>query len=485
MVKLKSLSLIGGLAAAAGMARLARTRRLTQVQPSPIGPMGLGDEVVAEHLAELIRVETVSYDGRPPDATAFRHLHEWLEATYPKAHGTLEKEVVAEHSLLYTWRGGDGDGKPVLLMAHLDVVPVEPGTEDEWEHPPFGAQRGQGYLWGRGAMDDKAAVVGIFEAVERLVQEGFRPSRTVYLAFGHDEEVGGLQGARVIADLLRSRGVELEFVLDEGGFVMEGLIPGLRKPLALVGTCEKGFVSLELTAEGQGGHSSAPPPQTAVGIVAAAVARVEGNQMPSRVEALRGLFAHIAPAAPLRLRPLFGNFGLIGPFLERRLSANPTSAALIRTTTAATIIEGGVKQNVLPRRARAVINFRILPGDSIASVLEHVERVVDDRRVSIGLLADLPPVEPASQSSTQSDAFRVLTRAISRAFPDAVVAPWTLIGMTDSRHYQELAGDVYRFVPFRLVPEDRQRIHGTNERLRLDDCGNLVRFYHQLLADLQ
>jgi carboxypeptidase PM20D1 len=479
VARLKKLSILGAaVATLAGVRRVLRSRRPSTI---PAALPTSEDEAVADRLAELVRIETVSYDDRPPNAEAFRALHAWLQGAYPKVHGALEREVVAEHSLLYTWRGSGEDRKPILLMAHLDVVPIEPGTEGEWEHPPFAADRSAGYLWGRGTMDDKASVVGIFEGIERLVGEGFQPDRTVFLAFGHDEEIGGLIGAKGIADLLAARGVSLELVLDEGGFVADGIIPGVRRPVAMVGTAEKGFLTVELSAEGQGGHSSAPPPQTAVGIVAAAVARLERRPLPARLEAIQKLLAVVAPEMPLLPRAVVSNAGLLAPLLERRLARSPMSDALIRSTTAVTMIQGGVKQNVLPRRARAVVNFRILPGDSVASVLQHVRDVIRDSRVEVAPLTEFPPVEPARESSTGSAAFAALALAIGKVFPEAVVAPWTLTGMTDSRHYAPLAEHVYRFAPFRWLPEDRQRVHGTNERIRLDDCSKLARFYEEFV----
>lgn len=477
MAWFRYVSLVGVVAGAMAWARrlLRRGRR----RPVP-GEPSPADLVVADRLAELVRIQTVSHDERPPAAEAFAALRDWLEASYPATHASLTREVVADHSLLYTWQGRS-DLDPVLLMAHLDVVPVEPGTEEEWTKPPFAAEQADGYLWGRGAMDDKASVVGIFEATEVLVQEGFQPERTVHLAFGHDEEIGGRQGAAAVASLLEERGVHLAAVLDEGGYVADGLVFGVNRPVALIGTAEKGYLSVILSAYGQGGHSSAPPSHTAVGRVAAAVSRLENRPFPVRPEVLQKTYAFLLPYLSPPKRTLFGNLGLTGPMIARRMAGDPTTNALVRTTTAATMIEGGVKQNVLPRRARAVVNFRILPGETIATTLEHITRVVGDPHVTIEPITVPEPAEPAAEASVDSPGFAGLAAAISQTFPETAIAPYTLTGMTDSRHFGRLADDVYRFAPFRVVPEDRQRIHGIDERIRLDDCGRMPRFYRTLL----
>ena len=216
---------------------------------------------------------------REPQGKEFLALHEYLKETFPKVHSGLTKETINDYSLLYTWKGSDETLKPILLMAHLDVVPVEPASEADWQHPPFEGQIQDGYIWGRGALDDKAGVMGLLEAVETLLAEGFRPKRTIYLAFGHDEELGGPNGAAKIAELLLSRKVELDYVLDEGLIIANGILP-VSKPVALIGIAEKGFVSLELSVETEGGHSSMPPPNTAIGILSEAVNKLEEGQMP-------------------------------------------------------------------------------------------------------------------------------------------------------------------------------------------------------------
>ncbi|HEX6091324.1 MAG TPA: M20 family peptidase [Gemmatimonadales bacterium] len=452
----------------------------TAPAPAPVISPG-----AAERLGGSIRLRTVSHaDPAAIDASSFAALHDYLESSFPQAHAALRRESVGMHSLLYTWQGSDTTLRPVLLAAHLDVVPVEPGTESQWQEAPFGGTLADGFVWGRGAIDNKSAVLGTLEAVEMLLSEGFRPKRTIHLAFGHDEEVGGRAGAREIAALLSRRGVRLELVLDEGGVIGDGIMPGIGGPLALVGIAEKGFVSAELSAEAPGGHSSLPPRQSAIGIVSAAVARLEAHPLPARVEgATAQLFRALSPQLPFVQRAVFRNLWLTEPLVVRKLEASPTTNAMVRTTTAVTVFEGGTKENILPTHARAVVNFRILPGDSVEGVLQHVRRVIGDQRVAVRRAATFT-AEPSAVSSTASEGYRLLARSIREVDPAITVAPYLVVVATDARYYADLSDDVYRFLPVRLGPDDLPRVHGIDERLGVEDYERAIRFYRQFMLNI-
>jgi len=436
----------------------------------------------ARHLSAAIRFRTVSHqDPAQDDRQQWRDLRDFLARTYPATHRALKRELVNGDGLLYTWPGSDPAARPILLMAHQDVVPVEPGTESSWTHPPFDGTIADGFVWGRGALDDKASLISIMEAVESLVTDGFRPRRTVYIASGFDEEVGGHQGAAAIAALLASRNVRLEYVLDEGRAVVEGLVPDVSRPVALIGVAEKGFVSAELTCEMEGGHSSMPPPATAVGVLAAAIDRLERHQMPARLRGVtRENLRSLAPYMPFGRRMMLSNLWLFGPFVTRALEREPVTNAAVRTTTAPTIFQAGVKENLLPSRARAVVNFRILQGDSVAGVLDHVRRVVADERVTVRRLEGTVS-EPSPESSTASPAYRAIAAGALAFAPDAVASPSLFVGGTDSRYFAGLADDVYRFSPARLRAEDLKRIHGTNERYAVDQLAPAIDFYRRIL----
>ena len=464
---------------------LVQTLRYDAVQAlvEPAVPVAVPD-AAAERLAGSLRIATISADNPDAfDAQAFAEMHEYLARVFPRAHAALRRETVGGHSLLYMWEGADTSLKPILLVGHMDVVPVEPGTERSWLYPPFSGRIADGFIWGRGAIDNKSTVVGALEAIEMLLAEGFRPTRTAYLAYGHDEEVGGKGGAREIAALLRSRGVELEMVLDEGGVIGDGVLPGIADPVALVGIAEKGFVSLELIVRGAGGHSSLPPAQSAVGIVSAAVAKLEQHQMPARLEGpAREMFERIGPRFPYPQRAIFANLWLTRPLVLRTLQRSPATNAMVRTTTAATMFQSGTKDNVLPSHARAVVNFRILPGDSIADVVDHVRRTIDDERVQIQTGGRFT-AEPSAVSSTDSSGFRMLEKAIRSTAPDAVVTPYLVVVVTDARYYSALSRQVFRFLPLRLTSRDLDRMHGANERLGVGEYQAAVRTYRQLILN--
>jgi carboxypeptidase PM20D1 len=479
------IRLLGGVFVLVGGVALVHTARYESVQPVVEAAAEVAiSQGAAERLAGSLRIATISSDDPAEfDADAFAELHEYLERAFPLVHSQLRREKVGKHSLFYTWPGTDASLKPILLAGHMDVVPVEPGTERSWQYEPFAGRIADGFIWGRGAIDNKSTVVGTLEAVEMLLAEGFRPTRTVYLAYGHDEEVGGKAGAREIAALLRSRGVELEMVLDEGGVIGDGVLPGISDPVALVGIAEKGFVSIELSARMAGGHSSLPPAQSAVGIVSAAVARLEQYQMPARLEgATREMFEHIGPRFPYPQRAIFANLWLTRPLVLRTLQRSPTTNAMVRTTTAPTMFQGGTKDNVLPSYARAVVNFRILPGDSIADVVEHVRRTIDDDRVQIQMAGRFT-AEPSAVSSTDSASFRMLERAIRSIRPDAVVTPYLVVVVTDARYYGGLSRNVFRFLPLRLTSRDLERMHGANERLGIGEYEAAIRTYRQLIIN--
>ena len=440
------------------------------------------DSMLAEHLAGAIRIRTVSYQDSTIRSAALGELHAYLARIFPRTHATLGHEVVGDANLLFTWAGADTTLEPIVMMAHLDVVPVEPGSERAWTHPPFSGEIAEGFIWGRGTMDDKVGVLSLLEAVEALVGEGVRPRRTVILAFGADEEIIG-RGATDIIALLRSRGVHPLVAIDEGSAVVRGVVPGTSRPVGLIGIAEKGYASVELTVQGTGGHSSMPPPQTAVGVLAHAIDQLERHPMQPRLnDASAAMLDRVGRNLALPQRIVMANLWVTRPLLLRMLSRSPTSNATIRTTTAPTVIQGSPKDNVLPIRARAIVNFRIIPGETPDDVLRHVRLTVDDPRVAIALNGS--PSPPSPVSSTSSASYLTLTRAIRALEPDAIVGPSLVIGATDSRHYAGYARDVYRFLPVPVGPEDLARIHGTNERIGVHDYGRAVAFMTRLIRDL-
>jgi carboxypeptidase PM20D1 len=456
----------------------------------PAAKLSIDADAVAARLAGALAIPTVSYEDRTRiEGENFIRLHDYLNTHFPRTHKALNRETLSRLSLLYTWPGSEASLDPLLLLAHLDVVPAEAGSQDGWRHGPFSGDIAEGHVWGRGALDDKASVLAQMEAVELLLARGFKPRRTVYLAFGHDEEVGGQDGAARIADLLRTLRVRPAMVLDEGGAVMRGSLPGIAGPVALVGIAEKGYLSLMLSAEGEGGHSSMPPPNTTVGIVSGAVSRLEREPLPLRLtQPVQAMFEHAGPHMSFGRRLLFANLWLSRSLVTRTMATQPASNAMVRSTAAATMFSGSPKQNILPERAAAVVNFRILPGDTRDSVLAYVARVIDDKRVSLNVLPFNS--EPSPMAPVEDPAFAMLEATIQQTLGQAagreplIVAPYLVVGATDARWYTTLTPHVYRFQPLRLETDDLRRIHGVNERIAVDNYAELVRFYAQLLLNV-
>lgn len=463
---------------------LVRTYQVVSLQlPSrSFQPIFFDEKSSAEILSRTLQFKTISFqDESQTDQSQFDALIAFLQEAFPAFHRAARQELFNDRHLLYTWEGSDPSLKPVLFMGHIDVVPVS--DESIWEQPAFAGIIENGYIWGRGAIDDKSTVTGLLNSAEVLIKSGFRPERTIVFAFGGDEETGGRQGATQIAQTLKQRGITFEFILDEGGAITQGVVEGADKPVALIGIAEKGYVSLELKVQTQGGHSSMPSAQTAIGILSAGLARLEKHQMPTRLELpQQEMFRYLAPEMPFIKRMVISNLWLFEPLVKQKMSATASGNAAIRTTTAITMFNSGIKENVLPTDAIAVVNFRILPGDSVDSVMEHVRNVISDKRIEISNLSIQQ--EPSGISDISSIGYAKLAQSIRDIYPGVVVTPYLVVGATDSRHYSELSNNIFRFMPVRMTPEDLKRFHGDNERIAIKDYSYLVQFYMQLIKAL-
>jgi carboxypeptidase PM20D1 len=450
-----------------------------EVQPVTDNPVYRKRSI--DKLAGAIQIPTVSYqDTSNINYESFDLFIHYLNTRFPMVHRTLSLQRVSDYSLLYRWQGRDTTSAPIVLAGHYDVVPAPDSTE--WTHPPFSGTVSDGFIWGRGTLDDKIAVIGIMEAVEMLLEEGFQPESTIYLAFGHDEEIGGMDGAAHMVDILKARGEIPDFVLDEGMMVTDGVMTGADRPVAIIGIGEKGYLSLKLTAHSNSGHSSTPPRHTAAGKLSQAIVNLENNQFPARMDAVAGqMFSFIGPELPFLMKMAMANRWAFDPLLKSQLLESPSTAALLRTTTAATMLEAGVKDNVLPATASGVVNFRILPGDSIETVHNHVRSVVRDPSISV------EPVDiqtnPRPMAPVDAEPFTLLHKTIRQVYEEAIVAPGLLVGTSDGRHYTELTNRVYSFSPFVVGPGDLHRIHGHNERIAVNTYHKYILYYYQLLKN--
>lgn len=472
----------------------ARAFTLDSIQAGlrPEGPVevpAIDGPAAAQRLARALRFPTVSVlPPAPIDTAAFLALHDYLEETYPGVHSTLTRERINGLSLLYTWEGTDPALDPVVLMGHLDVVPVVPGTEVDWTHGAFDGVVTDGVVWGRGAVDDKVTVLAILEAVEGLVAGGYRPERTFYLAFGHDEEVGGPLGAAAIADTIGRRVPDLAFVVDEGGAIVDGMLPGLPGAAAIVGVAEKGFLSVRLRVEGGGGHSSVPPATTNVGIMSEAIRRLEKNPFPKKLDGpSRAMLETIAPEASFGMKMVLGNLWLYGPAVKWVMGGSPEGSAMLRTTTAATMFQAGVKDNVLPITAEAVVNFRIRPGESVTGTLARIEEVIDDDRITVEIAYEGAAQNPSPVSDPTGPEFRILARSIHEALgrDGLSVIPYLVVGGTDAKYYSGRSRNVFRFLPVNFGDAGMEAVHGTDERIAVADFADAIAFFNRLILNAE
>jgi carboxypeptidase PM20D1 len=438
-------------------------------------------ESALKHFQQALSYKTISYgDSLLFDSAQFIGFRRFLETTYPDFHSKLSREILAGYTLLYKWEGKSPELKPVVLMAHQDVVPIEEATDSMWTVDPFGGEVKDGFIWGRGTTDDKINLISMLEATEKLLAENVQPERTVYFSFGHDEEVGG-KGARAVAALLKSRNIEAEYVLDEGGIVTLDKMPGITRPLALLGTSEKGYLSLELTVEIAGGHSSMPEEETAIDILNKALVNLRSQPFPSDLtgSTLEGT-AFLGPELPFVQKMAFANQWLFKGMIIGFYEKTPQGAAMVRTTMVPTIINAGVKDNVVPTVAKAVVNFRLLPGDLSEKVIEEVKSKINDDRVKVNNKNSFFS-EATAVTSAESTGYRKIDEAIKKSLPETITAPFLMIGATDSRYFGEVSPNIIKFSPM----IDPIGFHGIDERVSLESYKTALWFYEQLLRNTE
>jgi carboxypeptidase PM20D1 len=427
----------------------------------------------ADRLAALIRIPTVS-DAAVRDEATFSAFRDLLAALYPLVHDRLEREVVGGGALHLVWRGGDA--RPIVLMAHHDVVPV---TDQRWRRDPFSGEIADGLLHGRGALDDKGPLVAILEAIEGLLAEGFTPAGDVHVVSGHDEEVRG-SGARAIAELLAARGVRPSLVLDEGGAVVEGMIPGVRGPLAMIGLTERGSAEVRLTARSSGGHAAIPPRRQATIRLATALTRLERHPFPARSNpAVVAMAAALGTRLPAPVAAVLRSRASAPAVAQLLAALGGVSGALVRTTVAVTRLRAGEAANVLAAEATAELNIRIAPGGSVQGVLDRLRRVVRDPSIEIELLGgDEPP--PLSRSV--GPVWDRVAAAVGAAYPDALPVPYVMVQASDARHYTGLGAEVYRFMPFAITADELAAIHGADERVSIRALDAAIAFHRNLIS---
>ena len=419
----------------------------------------------AERLSAAVRCMTVN-DGR--DFTGFNALHARIREGFPRLMAAASFELIG-HSVLITLPGSDSALRPALFMSHQDVVPVVEGTEGDWRYPPFSGAIAEGCVWGRGTLDIKQQVFGVLEAAEYLLSQGGRFARTVYFAFGEDEETWNL-GAEAIARTLEARGVTLEFVLDEGGgTIRSGAYYGAPEIcVSEIAVMEKGYADLELSVKSAGGHSSRPFGGTSLGRLAQAIAAITRSPFPAELTpVVSGMFRALTPYITQEpLKTLAANADRDPAALAEYCLTVPELFPKVTTTIAPTMIRGGSSAcNVMPQGMESVINFRIAQGHGPAEIMEHCAAAVDDSSVSLRFLQ---ANAPSAAADTESYGYAALLGAMGRYFKDVVFVPGMTVGATDARRYERICGVCLRCSPFMTNEAEFERgVHGTDERISL------------------
>ena len=455
-------------------------------ESSPFEDERVDVERYTKNLSDAIKIKTISnIDESKVDWSAFEELHKLFEERYPLLHKTLSVETVGKASLMYKWEGKNPELEPIALLGHQDVVPVSESTQGDWEHDPFGGEIADGYLWGRGAIDMKNHVIGVLESVETLIEDGFEPERTVYLLFGHNEEIVAAKdsGAHRMAKLLESRGVRLDSVLDEGGAILPIKVKGIiNKNLAGIGIAEKGYCDFEVSIPAKGGHSSAPPNHTALGELADVIKDIEGHQFKSEITSIvDGILERVGRNTSFLARNILCNTKALKPLIKVIMKNIPAAASFVRTTTAVTMAQGSPAANVLPQKAAVTVNFRIMPGMKIADIEKHLHKVIRNKNAEIKLLGGN---EPSNISPTDSRAFKAIEDICYRMNNDNVVAPYLVMGGTDARNYQDICDNIYRYSPFLMDTKLLLTTHGTNERIETASFKDGIAFFKRYIKTL-
>jgi carboxypeptidase PM20D1 len=446
----------------------------TNKEPAP-----LPDSAI-KHLSRAVQIPTVSFsDSSSIDTMAFKAFNTFIETSYPLIREHLSKTVINQFSYVFEWKGKNTMLKPFILMGHYDVVPVEAATLNQWTTFPFSGDVTDSCVWGRGSVDDKSGIISILEATEALLRKGFTPQRSIYLCFGHNEEISG-RGARAIVQYLSEKKLRPEMVLDEGGEITETKIKDIKRPIAVIGVAEKGYASFELTVQKEGGHSSMPAKETAIDILSAALYKLRRKPTPAIITApVREFLSRIGSSSDIFLnRMAAGNMWLLEGKVKDILSGTLEGSAMIHTTIVPTILESGIKDNVIPAKAKAIVNSRILPGQTAKSVEEYIRETVMDDRIQIKKSGNFD-ADPSPATDIQSAAFKRIESAVYKNIPNVIPAPYLMIGATDSRHYRRISDGVINFLPM----TDSKGYHGINERLPFRDLQRGINFMMTVIEE--
>jgi len=427
-------------------------------------------------LQQLVQCRTISYnDSSLEDDGEFQKLIGLLPKLYPNVFSACEYQELPDRALLFRWPG-KSSAAPSVMMAHYDVVPVD---EAKWEKPPFSGIIENGILWGRGTLDTKVTMNGALSAANELIAQGFQPENDIYFAFSGGEEINGM-GAVNIVDYFKEHGITPALVVDEGGAVVENVFPGVKKPSAMIGIAEKGMMNVRYSAQSGGGHASAPPVKTPITTLAKACQSIIKHPFKMHITKPAGeMFDTLSRYSGFGFKLIFANLWCFKPVLDLicRLSGGEMNA-LVRTTTAFTMMEGSNARNVIPTEASLISNMRLNPADTVADAKAYLEKVVNDESVTITVLESN---EPSPISETNCPAWDKVAGAVASTWKGCIVTPYLMVQCSDSRHYGSISNHVYRFSAMDLTSEERKSIHGNNEKIRLDCIHRSVEFYIRLI----
>ncbi len=434
-------------------------------------------------LSKFIQIKTVTYnDFSMIDMKEHKKVEGFFKKNFPLCTKTLDFKKLNDFAYIFQWKGRDESKKPVLFMAHFDVVPVQ---DEGWDYPPFCGEIKNGHILGRGTLDTKDSLLGILESAEKLISEGFFPESTIYFAFGGDEEIMGLQGAVKIVEYFKSQNINFDWILDEGSIIANNMLSMSDKPLALIGIAEKGFANVRLIAQGEPGHASMPPEHTAAGLIARAVYKLENNPFPVRLtKTVREFLKSLIPHVSFFLAIVFSNLWFFAPIVKILFKKSPKTAAMVRTTQAATILKGSKKDNILPDKAEAIVNVRILPGENKLDILKRMKSVVKDPQVIVEFMNENDASNPVHESDSNGIGYTLIKNTVNKVYPEAVVSPFLVTATTDSRHYKDITDNIYRFVPMVLTGEDLKKIHGFNESISIENYTLIINIFTELMKTI-
>ncbi len=484
-MKKKGLIALGAVGALAGTnAVRAAVFKPKKSEFVPLEKENVNIDRYSKNLSEAIKIKTIAHvDPADTDWNEFEKLKNLILDNYPLIKDKLTLETVGKANRVFKWKGKNPGLDPIALLSHQDVVPVEAGTEGDWEHPAFEGYNDGEYIWGRGALDMKNHLMAVVESVETLLEEGFEPERDVYLLFGENEELvgNGNNGACEIMNYLREKGVHLDSVMDEGGALLPINIKSVinDKYLACIGIAEKGYADFKVTVHAKGGHSSQSPKHTAVGKLADVIKDIENHQFRSHMSKnVFDLFESIGRNCTYPVRLVTCNLKFLKPAVIQIMKQIPPAATFIRSVTGITMAEGSPAPNVLPQSASIVVNFRMMPGTTLQDVESHIRKVVRNKDIDVELLRGK---EPSEFSPTDSRCFNIIKELSLRSDPRVIVAPYLVMGGTDSCYYQPICENIYRFAPFKVTTQLLLTTHNTNERLPISCIEESLSFFKRYI----